>query len=155
MAEIGERTFLRALGEVLKKARESRGWDRDQLARMLRSHIEPRTVASYEYGSRHMTVWRMVEIAHCLDSTAARLVGEAESKVPGLSNVPICVSVQRIMNDDTDGFEPVHQWARNRFREGARELLLSPDTVREMAAVVGLSHPLLTVYLFEVGGGST
>lgn len=153
MIDMSEKAFGWNLGQIVKDAREQAGRGRDDVTRMLRSDIGPHALRSYELGNRHVTVWRLVEIAQCLGgATASEMVAEAEIKTPGLTNTPISVTVVQVMNDGTDGFEQVHQWASKRYKDGARVLTLSPDTVREMAAVMGLSHALLSVYLFEVGG---
>jgi transcriptional regulator with XRE-family HTH domain len=149
--KVTDRAFARILGQEIRRVRESRGWTRAQLVDRLPSGIGDRTLLSYEHGFRYLTVVRFVEICRALDIAASEVLRRASEKASDLRAFSLKVSLDAVIRDKQDGFEPVRLWAKNRLKEddSTSEVLLAPVTVREMAAVLGFSHGTLATYLAE------
>ena len=75
--DLTERAISRALGEELRRTREACGWSRAQLVGMLPSGIGDRTLLSYEHGTRHLTVLRLIELCSALGVAADAVVAHA------------------------------------------------------------------------------
>jgi transcriptional regulator with XRE-family HTH domain len=149
--KVSDRAFARILGQEIRRVRVSRGWSRTQLVERLRSGIGERALLSYEYGYRYITVVRLVEICRVLDIASSEVLRRASEKASDLRAFSLKVSLDAVIRDKQDGFEPVRLWAKNRLEEdnSSSEVLLAPVTVREMAAVLGFSHDALATYLVE------
>jgi transcriptional regulator with XRE-family HTH domain len=148
--EISDKQFARVLGQEIRRAREARGWSRAQLVAQLPSGIGDRTLLSYEHGIRALSVARFIEICGALGVAATDILGSALEKARDLRAFSLRVDLRAILRDERPELAPVRLWARNRLEEDpATEVLLAPVTVREMAAVFGISHATLAGYLIE------
>ncbi|HEU5110532.1 MAG TPA: helix-turn-helix transcriptional regulator, partial [Micromonosporaceae bacterium] len=65
--ELDVATYQRVLGDELRLLRKRRGWTRKDLNDRLRRDISLQTLATYELGTRQISVIRLVEICHALD----------------------------------------------------------------------------------------
>jgi transcriptional regulator with XRE-family HTH domain len=147
---VTDRAFARILGQEIRRAREARGWTRAQLVERLPSGIGDRTLLSYEHGIRFLSVVRFVEICRALGVAASEILHKALEKARDLRTFSLRINLRAVLRDKQDEFEPVRLWAKNRLKDNpTAEVLLSPVTVREMAAVLGFSHHALTTYLAE------
>jgi transcriptional regulator with XRE-family HTH domain len=75
--EPSDKMISRAIGEELRRARETLGWSRGQLVARLPSGIGDRTLLSYEHGTRHLTTLRLVELCRALGVAAPTLLNQA------------------------------------------------------------------------------
>jgi transcriptional regulator with XRE-family HTH domain len=75
--EPSDTAIARAIGEELRNARTAVGWSRLQLVSRLPSGIGDRTLLSYEHGTRHLTVLRLIELCHALEVAAPTLLNQA------------------------------------------------------------------------------
>lgn len=145
-----EKIIARAIGEELRRARETGGWSRAQLVTRLPSGIGDRTLMAYEHGLRQLTVSRLIELCRALGVGAPSLLGQALQKAQiYLQNLVLQVDLHLLLDDSTDKFRPMFQWARNRLHQRPEEEVveLSPSAVRELAAFLGCTHDDLAGYL--------
>lgn len=148
--DVSDKALARVLGQEIRRAREARGWTRAELVEQLPSGIGERTLLSYEYGARGLTVIRLVEICRTLGTAAAELLGRALEKARDLRSFSIQVDLHAIIRDHRSEFAEVRSWARRRLDENPNtEVNLTPATVHEMAIFLDLSHIVLATYLFE------
>jgi transcriptional regulator with XRE-family HTH domain len=144
-----EKLIARAIGEELRRVREGVGWSRGQLVAQLPSGIGDRTLLSYEHGTRHLTVLRLIELCHPLGIAAPMLLNQALQRARiHLHNLVLRVNLSHLLNDRNEKFRPMHRWARNKLAEtpnGVAEL--PPSSVRELAAFVGCSYNDLANHL--------
>ncbi|MGX7829643.1 helix-turn-helix domain-containing protein [Actinokineospora sp. 24-640] len=63
----------RAVGQEIRRARSALGWTRADLVERMDSDMHVQTIASYEQGTRHCTVARLVEISRALGTVAPEL----------------------------------------------------------------------------------
>jgi transcriptional regulator with XRE-family HTH domain len=144
-----DKAISRTIGEELRRAREALGWSRVQLVAQLPSGIGDRTLLSYEHGTRHLTVLRFIEICRELGVAPSTLLNQALQRARiHLSNLVLRIDLRFMLNDRSDKFRPMHQWARNKLNEnpdGVVELL--PSSVRELATFVGCRYEELAGWL--------
>lgn len=147
--EVAEKTISRAIGEELRRAREALGWSRGHLVSLLPSGIGDRTLLSYEHGTRHLTVLRLVELSRALGVAAPTLLNQALQRARiHLQNLVLLIDLKHLLNDRNEKFRPMHQWARNKLNEHPEGVVeVSPASVRELAAFVGCTYSELATYL--------
>jgi transcriptional regulator with XRE-family HTH domain len=147
--DASEKATSRAIGEELRRIRESKGWSRAQLVTLLPSGIGDRTLLSYEHGTRHLTALRLIELCHALGVSAPTLLNQALQRARiNLQHLTLTVNLTYLLNDYNEKFRPMHQWARNKLNEnpeGVVELL--PSSVRELATFVGCAYVDLANHL--------
>lgn len=148
-SEVSEKAISRAIGEELRRAREAKGWSRAQLVALLPSGIGERTLLSYEHGTRHLTVLRFIEICRAVGIAAPGLLNQALQRARiHLQNLALQVDLRFLLNDRSDKFRPMHQWARNKLNENPVGVVeLSPSSVRELATFVGCGYEELAGWL--------
>jgi transcriptional regulator with XRE-family HTH domain len=144
-----EKTISRAIGDELRRAREATGWSRGQLCAQLPSGIGDRTLLSYEHGTRHLSVVRLIELCHVLGVAAPTLLNQAQQRARiHLQNLNLHVDLKQLLGDKNEKFRPMHQWARNKLNEDPDGVVeLSPSSVRELATFVGCMYEELMKYL--------
>jgi transcriptional regulator with XRE-family HTH domain len=147
--EASEKVLSRAIGEELRRAREATGWSRWQLVARLPSGIGDRTLLSYEHGTRHLTVLRFLEICRALGFAAPTLLTHALQRARlELANLALQVDLRALLNDGSDTYRPMVQWAKNKlnkFPDGVVEL--PPSSLAELADFVGYPYQDLANYL--------
>jgi transcriptional regulator with XRE-family HTH domain len=149
--DVVNRTISQVVGRLLRQLRESRGLTRPELAWRLPSRITEHTLLTYEHGIRHLTFVRLVELCSALGAPAPEVV-QATLQQAGvdLELLSIRVNLRAVIGDENIEYESVQRWAANRLAEdpeGSGIVRLTPDTVREMAAIVGCPHQALVSYL--------
>lgn len=150
MDHLTDRGFATFLGLAVRRARESRGLTRAQLVEKLPSGIGDRTLLSYEHGVRFLSVVRFVEICRAIGVPADEVLGRASAMADDVRNLSLRVNLRALLRDEDDRFEAVRLWADRRLDETATPVLLvEPAALREMAAVIGVSHEVLAGYLAE------
>jgi transcriptional regulator with XRE-family HTH domain len=147
--EVAEKAISRALGEELRRAREAKGWSRAQLVARLPSGIGDRTLLSYEHGTRHLTVLRFIELCRALGVAAPTLLTQALQRARiHLQNLVLRIDLRYLLNDRSDPFRPMHQWARNKLNENPGAVVeLPPSSVRELATFTGCTFKELANHL--------
>lgn len=147
--EVVERAVSRAVGEELRRVREAKGWSRAQLVGKLPSGIGDRTLLSYEHGTRHLTVLRLVELCRALGVAAPVLLNRALQRARlHLQNLVLEIDLRKLLDDKSDTFRPMFQWARNKINDNPEGIVeLAPASVRELATFVGCSERDLANYL--------
>lgn len=145
------KAISRAIGEELRRAREAVGWSRRQLVARLPSGIGDRTVLSYEHGTRHLTVIRLLELCRVLGVLGPTLLTNALQRARlDLANLMLRVNLKELLKDENVKFRPLAQWAKNKLNkcpDGIAELL--PSSVEELADFLGYSYHDLANYLAE------
>jgi transcriptional regulator with XRE-family HTH domain len=146
---VTEKVISRAIGEELRRARETNGWSRGQLVARLPSGIGDRTLLSYEHGTRHLTVLRFLELSRALGVAAPTLLTQALQRARiQLQNLVLRVDLRQLLDDENEKFRPMVQWARNKLTENPDGVVeLPPSSVRELATFVGLQYHELANHL--------
>lgn len=147
--EVTEKTLSRAIGDELRRAREATGWSRLQLVARLPSGIGDRTLLSYEHGTRHLTVLRFLELCRALGCAAPTLLTQALQRTRlELANLVLQVDLRALLNDESDTYRPMVQWAKNKLNKHPDGVVeLPPSSVAELADFVGYPYQDLANYL--------
>ncbi len=144
------KTVALMLGRELREAREARGWSRAQLVGMLPSGIGDRTLLSYEHGTRHLTVVRLVELCRALGLIAvAVLLNQALQRARiHLENLVLQIDLRKLLDDKSVQVPAdVSVGAEQAQREPGGDRGAGAARVRELATFVGCSHRDLANYL--------
>jgi transcriptional regulator with XRE-family HTH domain len=142
-----DRQVKRLMGRVLRSARLKRGWTLQELAALMPTPIEWRTILSYERGSRAVSLERLYEFSVTLGESMAAMVDRFERLMRDPSDLTLTVDVQLIAADTLEEFAGIQRWARNRLADGSGVVQVTPERVRDLAAVAGVTKPSLAHYL--------
>lgn len=146
---VSDKAISRAVGEELRRGREAIGWTRAQLVARLPSGICDRTLLSYEHGTRHLTVLRLVEVCRVLEVGASHLLGLALQRARAcVGNLTLWVDLPALLDDNTAEFKPVLVWARRMLAQhpdGVVEVV--PAAVETLATMIDRPHGDLAAYL--------
>jgi transcriptional regulator with XRE-family HTH domain len=144
-----DKLISRAIGEELRRTREAHGWSRAEFVARLPSGIGDRTLLSYEHGSRHLSVLRLIELCYELLVDMPSLMRRALQRAHiRLERVVMEIDLRVLLNDRNPKFRPMAQWARNTLNqhpEGTVEV--EPAVVRHLAWCHGYQHDELAKYL--------
>jgi transcriptional regulator with XRE-family HTH domain len=138
---IDSERYQRVLGEELRKLRRQRGWTRKELNQHLQCDISLQTLATYELGTRHCSVVRLVELCLAMDELPQDLLARVHRRMfadePGRVRVDLAV----VVADERTELLPLRRWAEDRLRQPGtpREVQLDPSAVERMAELCGLS----------------
>ena len=147
--EVTDKAIAHAIGEELRRARETKGLSRAQFVKLLPSGIGDRTLLAYEHGLRQMTVLRLVELSEGLRVPASVILAQALERARiHLENLVLRVDLRALIADENRHYRPMRQWAKNRLsQEPGGVVELTPAAVLELAAYLGRTHAELAGYL--------
>ena len=144
-----DKALSRAIGDELRRAREATGWSRLQLVSRLPSGIGDRTLLSYEHGTRHLTVLRFLELCRAMGFAGPTLLTQALQRARlELANLVLRVDLWALLNDKSDTYRPMVQWAKNKLNKHPDGVVeLPPSSVAELADFAGYLYEDLVKYL--------
>jgi transcriptional regulator with XRE-family HTH domain len=137
-----EKAFMRALGDELRTARKQRKWLRRDLLAHLETDLSLQTLATYELGTRHITVVRLVEITLALGASPMDVLARAyqrelaaEEARPGMWLVDL-VAASRVRGEE---LVPLRRWATHRlYQNGPNPVPLDPAAVSALTMLCGI-----------------
>lgn len=156
--EIDVETYQRVLGDEIRRLRKQRGWTRKDLNDRLQSDISLQTLATYELGTRQISVVRMVELCLALGELPHELLARVHDRV--FTRAPrgrLRVDLREVVRDTQPELGPLRRWANGRLSdpEGARspEVALDITALERMAELCGIEVVDLITRLRHLGGG--
>lgn len=146
-----DKEISRAIGDELRRAREALGWSQRQLVARLPSGIGERTLLSYEHGARNFSFLRFLELCRALGVDAPSLVRRALQRARiHLQNLTLRVDLRELLQDRSNTYRPVMQWARNTLNENPNGTVdIEPVVVKHLALFVGCGYHDLANYLAQ------
>jgi transcriptional regulator with XRE-family HTH domain len=126
--------LARVLGDELRAARRLRHWTRKEVLRRLPSSISEPTLATYECGSRPLSVIRLVDLCRVLEVCAPDLLARAMDRTTGLP-----VDLHAIARDERAELQPLRRWARVRLRGTPAVTSFAEPAVESLAELCGMS----------------
>jgi transcriptional regulator with XRE-family HTH domain len=136
-----------ALGRELRRRRAELGWTRKDLLRRLSGDISVQTLATYELGTRGISVLRLVAICEVLGTTAQELLASTECSIRPLRAGQVNVDLHVLAGDTRPELVPAQRWAANRLRtltEGEPGVAtLDRPAVEQLARLCGLAPAAL------------
>jgi transcriptional regulator with XRE-family HTH domain len=143
------RFVSKAIGDELRRARESRDWSRAQFVTRLPSGIGERTILSYEHGARELAVLRLLELCAVLEANPSGVLNFALQRAKILlENMDLQIDLRALLDNHNPTFRPMHQWARNKMNRHPDGITtLAPTAARELADFIGCTHNELASHL--------
>lgn len=147
--EVTDKAIAHAIGEELRRARETKGMSRAQFVKLLPSGISDRTLLAYEHGLRQMSVLRLIELSEGLRIPASAVLAQALERARiHLENLVLRVDLRELIADENRHYRPMRQWAKNRLSQEPGGIVeLVPAAVLELAAFLGRTQTELATYL--------
>jgi transcriptional regulator with XRE-family HTH domain len=136
-----------ALGKELRRRRAARGWTRKDLLSRLPGDISVQTLATYELGTRGISVLRLVALCEALGTTAQELLASTEYSIRPLHSGQISVDLRLLARDTRPELVPAQRWAASRLRtlgDGESGVTtLDRPAVEQLARLCGLAPTAL------------
>jgi transcriptional regulator with XRE-family HTH domain len=149
-------TYLRVLGDEIRRLRKQRGWTRKDLNKRLQSEISLQTLATYELGTRQISVVRLVEICRALDELPQELIARVHERVfPDLPVGRIRVDLRKVVRDRQPELSTLRRWATDRLAAepaSRSEVHLDLAALERMAELCRLETIDLITRLQRIGG---
>jgi transcriptional regulator with XRE-family HTH domain len=153
-------TYQRVLGDEIRRLRKQRGWTRKDLNERLQSDISLQTLATYELGTRQVSVVRLVEICRALDELPHELLARVHERV--FADAPvgrIRIDLRKVVRDSQPELLPLRRWAAGRLAGDPSphpvEVHLDIAALERMAELCGLDTVDLIARLRRIGGHPT
>lgn len=129
-----------ALGEEIRRARDKQGWTRAELVKRMDVDISVQTLANYEYGIRHCTVVRLVQVCRALDVSSTSLLGLALQRAEVESDI-IQVDLHALAGTSDADLMLLRVWAQNTLSQDADGVAkLAPPLVEQWAVMLGTTR---------------
>ncbi|EME58632.1 XRE family transcriptional regulator [Amycolatopsis decaplanina DSM 44594] len=122
------------LGQELKKVRQANGWTRRMLIQHMGAKMSIQTLASYELGTRQLSVARLFELCMPMNVLPADLITNVQRRVGANAPVRIQLDLQHVAADTRPELGPLRQWA---------ETLLHQEKPPKTVVLEGLALGLL------------
>lgn len=126
--QLDQAVYQRVLGDEIRRLRKRRGWTRKDLNDRLQSEISLQTLATYELGTRQLSVVRFVEICVALDELPHELMARVHARVfietPGNS---VQLDLSHLAAEDDPALWPVRRWAADKLRADPRVTTVTVD----------------------------
>lgn len=141
--------ILRVLGDELRSARRQRRWTREALTARLEGDLSIQALATYELGTRNVTVTRLIELADVLGVSVLELLERALHRVSyvGPDASVVSVDLVAVVADGTPELAPFRRWAWTRFgaqpAEQGTVVRLNAVALDALAEVCGIDRARL------------
>lgn len=137
--------YQKALGEELRELRNRWGWTRKELGEQLDSEISLQTLATYELGTRHCSVVRLVELCMAMGEQPHELLRRVHHRVFPTHPGQLCVNVRALTKLEDSELAPLRRWAQGRLRTTAHPgantdtVLLDAHALHWLAELCGIT----------------
>lgn len=157
---LDEASYQRVLGDEIRKVRKQRGWTRKELQQHLMSDISLQTLATYELGTRHCSVVRLVELCVAMNVLPQDLLARVHERVfaderPG----HVRVDLVRVSRDQQPELLPLQRWARDRLNRSepgkSAEVQFDLAALERMAELCGMATIDLISRLRQISVAAT
>lgn len=142
-----------AIGEELRRARDTIGWTRAEMAERLPFDIHVQTLAAYERGIIQVPVSKMILMCGAMGVSAPDLLAWAMQRAGiDLATTGLQVDLHAVVNDKKADLLPLRRWARQCLQDdpGAGIARLDWPAVQAMARLFGAERDefIQTLVLF-------
>lgn len=148
-------SYQRVLGDEIRRLRKKRGWTRKELNDRLQSDISLQTLATYELGTRQISVIRLVELCVALGELPHELIARVHERVfAGEESGRLRIDLRAVVRDTQVELLPLRRWALGRLNEqdSASEVSLDIAALERMAELCGIELVDLITRLRRIGG---
>lgn len=131
--------YSRILGEVLREYRKAKQWTRKDMLRRLDSDLSLQTLATYELGTRHVSVDRLDELAAAYGSRAHVILAEVDRRrYPDIGPSELVVNLAKLAKTTRPELAPVARWAAVRRATSGDHAM--PIAALSVDALCGLAN---------------
>ncbi|WP_410595435.1 hypothetical protein [Amycolatopsis sp. lyj-23] len=129
--------YQRALADELGRLRRRRGWTRKQLLSRMAADLSVQTLATYEQGTRHVSVLRLVELCYAMNELPHHLIARVHQR---LTQEGVVANVPQMAELAEAPLTPLRMWARQQLRQhpGAQDFRFDLVALRRMAELCDL-----------------
>lgn len=133
-----------AIGEELRRTRDTLGWTRAQLAARLPFAVHVQTLAGYERGVIQCSASKLILLCQAMGVSAPDVLAWAMQRAGiDLPTTGVQVDLHAVVNDKTADLLPLRRWARQRIKDdrgGTGIARLTWPVVQEMATLFGMDR---------------
>lgn len=146
------------LGTELRRLRVARGWSRRDVLSHLSMSISSQTLASWEHGSRAISMTRFTALCLTLGERPHVVLERIHRDVigdpmNGGGDSSINVDLGNVASIEACELRPLRQWATTRLRAGdSTAVTLPPAAVDRMAQLCGVPPDRIRAVLAQPGG---
>lgn len=148
-----EAAIIKALGNEIRRLRESAKLSREQMIAQMGSDIHPQTLATYEQGTRQCTMQRLVEICRALHASAPDVLWMALRRAEiDLSMIDIQVDLNAVIRDKRGETAALRGWARKRLKAlpaGDGVATIGQSAIPELAILLDYEETEFEIYLMD------
>jgi transcriptional regulator with XRE-family HTH domain len=155
-----ESSYARTLGDIIRRHRKAKRWTRKRLWKELRElpdargvEVSLQTLATYELGTRTLSVIRLAQIAAALRVDAEVITAEVNAAMfPGhLDKQTIAVDLVKLSESTRPDIAPAAKWAALQLTDKPEKWIadLTTDALDQLANVCILDVPELVDVLKE------
>lgn len=149
-------SYQRVLGDELRRLRKQRAWTRKDLNDRLQSDISLQTLATYELGTRQISVIRLVELCIALGELPHDLLARVHERVfAGEESGKLRIDLRAVVRDTQPELLPLRRWALGRLndQDSSTEVSFDIAALERMAELCGIELVDLITRLRRIGGG--
>lgn len=151
--------YQHVLGEELRELRNRKGWTRKDLSERLDSEISQQTLATYELGTRHCSVVRLVELCLAMGEQPQELLARVQRRLFPQQPGGVRVSLRALTELDGAEFAPLRRWSLGRLHQASTyadesatdAVLLDPHALHWLAQLCGMDATQLATRLRDLG----
>lgn len=133
--------FQRTLGDELRTLRKGHGWTRKDLHGRLLCDPSLQTLATYELGTRHMSVWRLFELCIAMDDLPEDVLARVRRRILGDPADTLRARLADLAAADDPALAPIADWAAHALRtaDSDADIRLGGAAVELMAELCALT----------------
>lgn len=146
----------RELGSELRRRRKLKGWNRRQLLERLHDlDVSVQTVATWELGTRALSVIRLFQLCHVLGVPPHEVIAHTERAIsePDEPDVVTTVSLDQLASTTRPELAPARRWAARAAHEHdtGHHVQLSNEALTTLAGICGMTTADLLAALRDTG----
>jgi transcriptional regulator with XRE-family HTH domain len=138
------------LGEEIRRHRKARGWIRERLRQELRRagiDVSLHTLATYELGTRSMSVIRLAQIADVLGTCGSEILAATERRAR-MSSDRLVVDLSILAASTRPELAPAIAWAAIQISSDHEIAELTIDAIQRLADLCQLDLNTMTNALY-------
>lgn len=130
----------KVLGRELRKLRKRHGWTRRDLRKHIGADGSLQALASYEMGTRKISVPRLFEVCLALGEHPSDLLKRVQDQVYVDAPWRIRLDLRKVVEDERQELGPVRQWAATLLNQDkpVSTFLLEGDALAGLAELCGI-----------------
>uniref|UniRef100_UPI003F49812B helix-turn-helix domain-containing protein n=1 Tax=Amycolatopsis sp. CA-151526 TaxID=3239921 RepID=UPI003F49812B len=143
-----EHELAEQLGDELRTIRTGQGLTRKELRARLPQDLAVQSLATYELGTRHVTVTRLFQLSAALNVRPSTIIRRVEDQLALEPEPGFTLRLDTLTRSSDAELAPLRRWASVVLRQlppdQAREIHLNPNAIERLAELCGILPIRLT-----------